>query len=718
VTESPVLAIVGGRLEDDNTAVFAEMKRLCAGRIAILATASGEPVEAASDMVGIFAAHGIQAVVIPIHGSDAIRNAADPAVAARMEACGSVYFTGGDQALIAAAFMPGGTESVAMAALRRMVAAGGLIAGSSAGAACLSGPMILGGTSVQALAVGVTDDPNAAGMALGRGLDFFPHGVVDQHFIRRGRLGRLLVAMRASDSRWGFGVDENTALIVEGDKAKIVGEYGVMVFDLGTAEVDDDLGSWRNVRLSYLDDGDGFDLAAMKPILSKTKKRVRASINAWKSPAISRRNVFGPYAVLELMVRLAEGDPTLYRTETAQAYDPLSATAVGLTLTRERRKSRTLVNRSGPAPRHTMLDFRLDIDQRRVTRSEWVRSRREAGRGLHGRTVSPLARLAITGSSLLDASDALVRSIMDRIEGPVGIIAAASHDPRDAARDYAKLLRHHGIDAEDMGISQHAMPQILQDTDLLERLAAKRTLIFTGGDQRRLVDTILWRGAETPLLSAILHVYQSGGMLVAVSGAASALSAIMVAGGTSFQALRYGVAADAGHSGMIIEEGVGLFDLGIVDQNLVGRNRLGRLIVACAEENARLGFGLCEDSGIIVHGGGTEIEVIGRHGLVLAELLPEGLTVQSDNFAAHGVTLSLVNPGIRFDPAVSLLPAGDEESTRKLETIVKALQKECSDELRSSAERHPLPGKISLAMRRLEMGRLTLDIDCERIGAD
>ena len=38
-----VLAIVGGRLESDNAAIFAELKRLSHGRIAILATASGEP---------------------------------------------------------------------------------------------------------------------------------------------------------------------------------------------------------------------------------------------------------------------------------------------------------------------------------------------------------------------------------------------------------------------------------------------------------------------------------------------------------------------------------------------------------------------------------------------------------------------------------------------------------------------------------------------------
>ena len=51
---------------------------------------------------------------------------------------------------------------------------------------------------------------------MGTGLGFFPFGMVDQHFIKRGRLGRLVVAMAEAGVRRGFGIDENTALLVEG----------------------------------------------------------------------------------------------------------------------------------------------------------------------------------------------------------------------------------------------------------------------------------------------------------------------------------------------------------------------------------------------------------------------------------------------------------------------------------------------------------------------
>jgi len=713
------LAVIGGRLENDNGAIYAELHRLSGGRIAILATASGDPDDVGSETVDVFRQHGFEATLIPIHGPEAARLAHDPDLVARMQGCGSLYFTGGDQALITAAFRPDGAESAGFKAIRRMLKAGGLISGSSAGAACLSGPMILGGTSVQALAADARSGPVAAEPTLGCGLGLFPHGVIDQHFIRRGRLGRLLVAMRDSGSRWGFGVDENSALILEGRHGRVVGEYGVMVFDLGKATLDHTGDDWRNIRVSYLDDGDCFDFESMKPKVGPAKKRIRPGATAWTAPAVSRRNVFGPYTFMELMVRLAEGDPTRYTVETAQAYDPVAASAVTLNLIRERRKSRALAARTGTGVRHSLLDFRLDILRRRVSRSEWLTARSGSPRGLagQGKGISPAARLIVTGSSLLEASPELLRGMLDRIEGPVGVIGAANYDPHDAARDYCRVLRHHGIEAEDLGITLHNLPRLMHDAALLERVAAKRTLLFTGGDQRRLVDTMLYRGAETPLLSAMLHVYQSGGALVAVSGAAAALSGIMVAGGTSYQALRYGVAADDGHAGMVIEEGVGLFDLGIVDQNLIARNRLGRLIVACAEENARLGFGLVEQSGLVVHGGGSEVEVIGRNGVVLAELSPEGLTVQSDNFAAHGVLLSLLAPGMRFDALRDAPPQSGEEAAGRLEALIEALRQECLEGARTRGT----PGdhaRIQLAMRRTPGGRVQLDIDCDRLGAD
>ena len=101
------------------------------------------------------------------------------------------------------------------------------------------------------------------------------------------------------------------------------------------------------------------------------------------------------------------------------------------------------------------------------------------------------------------------------------------------------------------------------------------------------------------MLRAIARAHARGAALIAASGAASALSGVMIAGGSSWEALRYGVSSDTGHRGLVIQEGIGLFGGGIVDQNLIAGNRLGRLIVACAEESERFGIGVFEDSAAI-----------------------------------------------------------------------------------------------------------------------
>jgi len=60
------LAVVGGRLEDDNAAIYAEMHRLSGGRILVFPTASSEPVEVGEETLAVFRSHGFEAEVAPL----------------------------------------------------------------------------------------------------------------------------------------------------------------------------------------------------------------------------------------------------------------------------------------------------------------------------------------------------------------------------------------------------------------------------------------------------------------------------------------------------------------------------------------------------------------------------------------------------------------------------------------------------------------------------
>ena len=125
----------------------------------------------------------------------------------------------------------------------------------------------------------------------------------------------------------------------------------------------------------------------------------------------------------------------------------------------------------------------------------------------------------------------------------------------------------------------------------------------------------------------------------------------MIAGGSSYEALRYGVSSDTGHRGLVIQEGIGLFGGGIVDQNLIGGNRLGRLVVACAEESERFGVGVFEDSAVIASHAGTRLQATGLSGFVLVEIDLTALELQTDSFAARGVRLTVLAPGDSVDLA-------------------------------------------------------------------
>ena len=99
-----------------------------------------------------------------------------------------------------------------------------VIAGTSAGAMCMSYEMITGGSSTEAFIKG------AVGM--GKGMNFISHLVIDSHFIRRGRFGRLAEAVAKFPKLVGIGLAEDTGLVIKhGDTIEVIGSGMVIIFD-------------------------------------------------------------------------------------------------------------------------------------------------------------------------------------------------------------------------------------------------------------------------------------------------------------------------------------------------------------------------------------------------------------------------------------------------------------------------------------------------------
>lgn len=672
------LAVIGGRLEDDNAAIYAEMHRLSGGRILVFPTASSEPRAVGRESAAAFRQHGFEVEIARLHGRRAARDAHDPALAEQIRRIGSVYFTGGDQANILQALTPDGQDTPALAAIRAMLDEGGLLAGSSAGAAMMSRTMLLGGTSLESVVHGVTEDPDKAGLLIGRGLGFFPFGLVDQHFIKRGRLGRMVVALDAVGATSGYGIDENTALIVEGAAASVVGEYGVMAVDLDPAQDASHGDGGHDFRVSYLDSGDSIDLRSGRAFPGTGKRRVLKRDIAYRGPVRSRRNAFGAYTLYDLIARLVLGDTAHYSADEVEAFDARTGVNVTIRLERDGADSRCLIATPETGLRMTALNLRGTILREELSATR-VADRAGRGTRTYGMEPNPDARIVLLGSSpLRKASQMLERPFAALGNGPVGVLAAASAEPSSVAGDHIDLLKRHGIAGIDLKVTIDTVEYVARDNARLERIEAMPAFLLCGGNQTRLVDTLLHRGEESAVLRAIARAHARGATLIAASGAASALSSVMIAGGSTYEALRFGVSSDVGHRGLAIQEGIGLFSGGIVDQNLLGSHRLGRLVVACAEENERFGVGIFEDSAVIATRAGTMLEAAGRSGFILVEIDPMRLVLHSDHFVAHGIRLTVLGPGDTADLTTGAVTrAGPEAaSATLLAKLVKALAEE------------------------------------------
>jgi len=676
---TPKLAIIGGRLEDDNAAIYDEMRRLAGGRIVVFATASSEPDEVGTETVGVFRAHGLDAVQAPVHGPGAAAAAQDKAIADLVEDYGSVYFTGGDQALITGALAPYGRESRVLKAIRKAQRRGSLVAGSSAGAAIMSEVMFSGGTSLEAAAYGVVGDADQPGMLLAPGLGFFPWGMVDQHFIKRGRFGRMVVGMQESGAERGFGVDENTALFVEGHIARVIGEYGVFVFDLAEAKVDRSGRLIENIGVSYADNGDSYNLKTGHIRPGPGKRPVTRGDITYSAPARSLRNVFGAYTLYDLMARLVLGDPETYPADRARAIEPRAGCATSVEISREGGRAAAYIPDVGRDFRMTAVDFRASMRTRQLNEAQLAENRRAALSRDYGVKPGLQARVMMLGSAPLDCGSPLLAELASRCEGPVGVLAAASAEPHETARDYINALRGAGVEATDLGVTIDNIDRLMRDEALVEQIAGLRTIVLTGGNQIRLVETLLYRGEVTPLLMAIARARAAGAMIVGVGGAASALSGFMIGGGTSYEALRFGIASDMGRRGLVIQEGLGLFGAAIVDQKLGSAHRLGRLAVACAEEGVRFGLGLLEDSGVIANHDNSALTAIGARGAVLVEIDPLKTELAGDDFIAPDTRLCLAGPGDVIDMAAGTVSrsAPAAASAAVLDTLVAELIKDC-----------------------------------------
>jgi cyanophycinase len=314
------LVIAGGGVSRDNAELYEAVLagRSGSGPICVIPTASADLEGARGSMqssVATFERHGGAGAAIGLHMSiDNPETAADPAIVQQIRTCSGFYFTGGVQSRTVRVFRPDGRDTPALEALLARYRDGALVGGSSAGAAIMSDPMIAGGSTTTALARGVrrsdldrdeTDDGAAGGVSITRGIGFLPGAVVDQHFLARGRIGRLVAAVRDMDEfDLGFGVDEDTGLVVDGHEAWAAGASGVIVVDGRDAQRNGR--SATNLKLHLMGVGDRYDMTARRLTVDVGKATIAGTGPELEPPA----DIFARWEFLHLLERFARSAQT------------------------------------------------------------------------------------------------------------------------------------------------------------------------------------------------------------------------------------------------------------------------------------------------------------------------------------------------------------------------------------------------------------------------
>jgi cyanophycinase len=189
---------------------FAELSGGSAARIVLVTAASGTPGVSFAEYSAAFHRLGVPEI-------RELQLASANGEQTRTELAGAtgVFLTGGDQSRLGV--LVGSAANRIMSG--RLADNTLVIAGTSAGATALGSTMILGG--------------DACGRPrTGPGLGLVPGVIVDMHFTQRGRLPRLVAAVRRHPGHLGIGIDEDTAILIGSSRFDVLGRGAVVTVDV------------------------------------------------------------------------------------------------------------------------------------------------------------------------------------------------------------------------------------------------------------------------------------------------------------------------------------------------------------------------------------------------------------------------------------------------------------------------------------------------------
>ena len=255
------LIIIGGHEDKEGECVILKevAKHIKDARLMIATVASQEPEDYFTDYQKAFAKLNINDLThLYIHDR---AETADPEKIKQLDNVNGIFFSGGDQLRISSQIGDTPFET----RIHDIYENGGVIAGTSAGASVMGEIMLIRGPNSESHRIG--------GIHLAPGLRLIRNVIIDQHFAERGRIGRLLGAVALNPRILGIGIDEDTAIVVQGQEFCVLGKGAVYVVE-GASVTHSNIAEAENkkalsmfdVRLHILSQGDCFSLDKRRPI--------------------------------------------------------------------------------------------------------------------------------------------------------------------------------------------------------------------------------------------------------------------------------------------------------------------------------------------------------------------------------------------------------------------------------------------------------------------
>lgn len=707
------LVIAGGALGSSNKAVYDKFIELAGGtknaKVGIIPAASGSLKSSAAfkkDMVTL----GINpdsVEILPLSNHDFSGTAEDESkwaansntdkVANQIKDLTAVWFVGGDQVKIVDTLRDGNKDSKALKAIWEMYEEGGVIGGTSAGAAIMSDVMITGGDSLGALK-GQSAKANKEEyepLTVGKGLGFFQHGIIDQHMNERARYGRLTVAAVKHEQNpkqnFAYGVDEDTAMVVSNEKGtvEVVGRSGVFLADVSQATSKEDKQNGfevKNAKISYLSPGDKVNIDAKTVDVSSTKYLTNGEEYYTFKP-LPATGVFTPYGRLQAYLSYSLVDNQQTDPLTSQLLDS-KGKGFKLTFKKQKDTNGYWGYTDGQKDQYSFVNVQMDIKPMKVSMSGSKKDNSYQSPSFKAKNVPQekvSGNLLIAGGAVGESNELYGKFVEEaggKTKAKVGIIPAASGSLK-SSEAFKKKLISIGVNPDNIEILPIASADFsgtpvdestwknnMNSEALANKVKGLSGIWFVGGDQTLITGSLLKEdGSRSTVLNAIWDMYKKGGILGGTSAGAAIMSNTMIAGGDSYNTLTKGFVDS--YDGMeqqelgpgYVEQGLGFFQYGIIDQHFEQKARLGRLVATSYElgKKGERSYGIDEDTAMLVHNKTGEVEVLGR-GKVTVVDIDNAKASKHTPRSYEDISLSALSPGDTINVKTNKITVSETKS--------------------------------------------------------